>query len=156
MGGREATRDIAIEVRSEPQLLQSIRNLIRGYVMSFGIARERVDEIVLAVDEACCNSIRHSYRGDNSKRLYLTLTSAPGMLEVELRDEGVPAPADRIARRELEPPNLDDLTPGGLGVPLIYKVFDEVEFIPGERQGNRVIMRVRDGHPKPGAGHDVP
>ena len=77
MGRREATRDIAIEVRSEPQLLHSIRNLIRGYVVSFGVAKDRVDEIVLAVDEACCNSIRHSYRGDNGKPLYLTLQ--PGL-----------------------------------------------------------------------------
>ena len=48
-------RDVVVEVRSQPRLLQSIRGLVRGYVRAYGLPTEKVDDVVLAVDEACCN-----------------------------------------------------------------------------------------------------
>ena len=32
---------------------------------------------------------------------------------------------------------------GGLGVQLMYRVFDEVKFSPGREKGNRVVMRLK-------------
>lgn len=136
-------RDVVVEVRSQPRLLRSIRGLVRGYVDAFGLPKDRVDDVVLAVDEACCNSIRHAYHGEVDRRLVLSLTSTGDRLEVELRDDGVPALPERVRPRDFETPSLDDLKPGGLGIPLIYKVFDEVQFIPGKLRGNRLVMRLR-------------
>ena len=117
--------------------------MVRRYVTSFGFPRDRVDDVVLAVDEACSNSIRHAYEGRSDARLDLCLCSDNGVLEFVLRDRGTPAPADRVARKELETPDLDALQPGGLGMGLIHAVFDEVEFTPDAARGNRVVMRLK-------------
>lgn len=150
----DSKHDIVVEIQSKPRLMQAIRGLVRGYVGSLGFPKDSVDDVVLAVDEACCNSIRHAYGGKDDGTLYLRLDTDGDMLEVELYDEGAPAPAERVARKELVTPDLDALTPGGLGVPLIYKVFDEVEFIPGQTQGNRLVMRLRThaSNARPGDG----
>ncbi|GMW01078.1 MAG: hypothetical protein AMXMBFR84_22150 [Candidatus Hydrogenedentota bacterium] len=135
--------DIKLTVRSSPNLLCSIRGLVRSYLSNFGIDSDRVDDAVLAVDEACANAIRHSYEGKADQEYELTFSSNGEFVDIALKDEGIPAPLDRIERRELTTPSRDTLKPGGLGVQLMYYVFDEVRFVPGEAHGNTVIMRLR-------------
>jgi anti-sigma regulatory factor (Ser/Thr protein kinase) len=135
--------DIRLEVASDPQLLESIRAVVRTYAARHGLSAERVCEVVLALDEACSNSIRHAYQGRKTGRLYLSLRSGNGVLEFELRDDGIPASEERTQRKALETPSLDMLQPGGLGVQLIYGVFDEVQFERGEDKGNCVTMRLK-------------
>ncbi len=131
-GTRAMHDDIKVELRSAPKLLRGIRGLVRCYVADQGFSDERCDEIVLAVDEACTNSIRHAYGGATDRTLDLVLRSNDVALEVELRDKGRPAPWEVIDRKEVKPPSLEDLTPGGLGIQLMYSVFDKVTFTPGE------------------------
>ena len=135
--------DIRLDVLSDPKLLSSVREMVRRYVTGFGFSRDRVDDVVLAVDEACSNSIRHAYEGRKDARLDLRLRSDAEYVEVVLRDLGTPAPADRVARKELRTPSLDSLKPGGLGVGLIHAVFDEVEFRANASCGNCVVMRLK-------------
>lgn len=135
--------DFEIEMRSEPRLLHSMRGLVWRYVRGAGFPEERADEAVLAVDEACTNSMRHAYGHRTGERVWLTLAEAPDGIEITVRDEGTPAPADCLQRKDLLPPDPDDLRPGGLGVQLIYRVFDEVEFTTGTDRGNTVRMRLR-------------
>lgn len=141
--------DFRVDVAADPRLLSAVRALVRSYVMACGMPKGRVDDVVLAVDEACTNSIRHAYGGPCDKRLHLALRTDGQAIEVELTDRGKPAPKERIERRPLEPPDPSTITPGGLGVQLMYEVFDEVEFRPGTRQGN--VLRLRLNVPKPPA-----
>ena len=69
--------------------------------------------------------------------------SEPEWLTFRVSDEGVPCPPECTTRRKLEAPDVDDLQPGGLGIQLIHKVFDEVDFCRGVDGGNCVTMRLR-------------
>ncbi|HNR30150.1 MAG TPA: ATP-binding protein [Candidatus Hydrogenedentes bacterium] len=135
--------EIHVETVSDPRLLGCIRSLVRAYAAGLGFAEERVRDIVLAVDEACANAIRHSYGGRNDGAVTIVLKSSEEWMELELTDAGAPAPPERIVRRELERPTPETARPGGLGVQLMYEVFDEVRFTPGAVRGNHVIMRLR-------------
>ncbi|MBI2423690.1 MAG: ATP-binding protein [Candidatus Hydrogenedentes bacterium] len=135
--------DIRMEVRSEPRLLQSIRSLVRCYVSDRGFSRDKTDEVVLAVDEACTNAIRHAYQGDKDKALHLHIHTNSSWMEFQLIDEGKTAPADRVQPKSAEVIDAEAMTPGGLGMALIYQVFDEVAFSPGSPAGNIITMRLR-------------
>jgi len=135
--------DVRMTIASDPRLLEAIRGLIRGYVSGLQFPFERVEEIVLAVDEACSNAMRHSYCGCADGLIELELTSDSNNVAIELRDAGIPVPRECLERRPPAPPNLETLRPGGLGIQLIYEVFDEVEFHPGAERGNHVCMRLR-------------
>lgn len=136
------TNDFEIQLRSDARLLHSVRGLVWRYVRGAGFDEDRTDEVVLAVDEACTNSMRHSYGYRDDAVLRLLLGCTEHWLQIEVLDDGIPAPAECLQRKELQPPDPDDLRPGGLGVQLIYRVFDEVEFSPGAERGNRVRMRL--------------
>lgn len=138
-----AANQIRVELTSDTRLLASVRSLVRTYFRDSGIDPERVVELVLAVDEACSNAMRHAYDGRTDGRIVLELSSDDGTVAVMLHDDGAPAPPERIARRDLQQPkSLDDLPIGGLGVQLIYEVFDEVEYKQGKDKGNTVLMRL--------------
>jgi anti-sigma regulatory factor (Ser/Thr protein kinase) len=135
-------KDLAIVFRSSPRLLCDVRAMIRSYLVSQGVQDDKVHEVVLAVDEACTNAIRHAYQGAGDKFLELSLDARDGWIELVVHDDGIPAPYDRVRRKSEEDIIAEALTPGGLGMHLIYNVFDEVEFLPGEEQGNTIVMRL--------------
>jgi len=135
--------DIHIDLVSDPRLLASVRGLLRTYLLNEGFSNERAGEIVLAVDEACTNAMRHSYGGKPEGRLRLTVRQHDGTIEFILKDKGVPVTLDKCARKEPAVPDVASIMPGGLGVQLMYSVFDEVKFRPGKTSGNRVVMRLK-------------
>jgi len=137
-------REILIEVAADPKLLGTIRGMVRSYLAEAGFDRERTDEVVLGVDEACTNAIRHGCRGCEDMTFRIAFRADDDWLEIELVDSGDPAPPEAFARKPRTPPSDPSMIqPGGLGVYLIYEVFDEVSFISGPDIGNCVTMRLK-------------
>lgn len=134
--------DFHLEIRSEPRLLGSVRSLVRSWVVRHGFDQTVADRAVLAIDEACANAMRHAYAGRCDEVLELALRSSPEALEFALSDHGIPCPEEKLERRPLSIPELDVLCPGGLGIQLMYEVFDQVEFRPDPECGNCVTMRL--------------
>ena len=135
--------DIRLTVRTEPRLLGAVRCLIQGWVERNGVATDVANRVVLAIDEACSNAIRHAYEGRCDEVMELSLRSTPEWLEVVLCDHGLTCSEEKSAPRDIEIPSPESLCPGGLGVQLIHKVFDEVVFRPGKTCGNCVTMRLK-------------
>ena len=135
--------DFCLTIRSDPRLLASIRCLVRGWTESHGITGDVAENVVLAIDEACSNSIRHAYRGCCDEQVELTLRADESFLEYVLEDHGEPCPVECLEVDPEREPSARDVTPGGLGVLLMFEVFDEVDFRPGADRGNRVTMRLR-------------
>ncbi len=135
--------DVRLIVRSDPRFLGSIRSLVRGWLEACELAEDVVDKVVLAIDEACANAIRHAYEGRCDETLEVSFREDGEYLELQVSDQGAPCPPEYIERRPLQPPAVSDLRPGGLGVPLMHEVFDEVRFCPGETSGNCIIMRLK-------------
>ncbi len=135
---------ILIEVAADPKLLGTIRGMVRSYLAEAGFDRERTDEVVLGVDEACTNAIRHGCRGCEDMTFRITFRINETWVEIELADSGDPAPPEAFQRRApTAPADLSSVQPGGLGVQLMYEVFDEVSFCSGPESGNCVTMRLR-------------
>ena len=75
---------ICIEVAADPRLLGTIRSLVRTYLAEAGFDRERTDEVVLGVDEACTNAIRHG----RVTQVTIELATAEGTLTLSVQDNG--------------------------------------------------------------------
>jgi anti-sigma regulatory factor (Ser/Thr protein kinase) len=131
-----------VTVRSDPKLLASVRSLVRSWVESWDVGEKTADKVVLAIDEACTNAIRHAYEGRRDGSVELSLHAEAEYLEFQVSDTGVPCPPECTTRRPLQAAGIDELKPGGLGIQLIHEVFDEVDFCPGESGGNCVTMKL--------------
>lgn len=137
--------DIELKVQAIPRLLCAVRGLVRGYFVNTGFSAERADELTLAVDEACANAVRHAYhaRGPGELRLWIEREEDGGAVTVTIEDDGETAKPSALELGMPGASTAEDLKPGGLGVPLMRRVFDEVRFAPCGEEGNRVVLRAR-------------
>lgn len=114
---------ISLEFPGRTAELGRVRSVIRGFLAG-SADEESVEQIVLAVDEACTNIIRHALAGD-PKPVRLVCELAGNRLKIVLRDHGTPCDPACIKGRDM-----DEIRPGGLGVHIIQRVFDLVEYVP--------------------------
>jgi anti-sigma regulatory factor (Ser/Thr protein kinase) len=135
--------DLCLRVSSDPRLLAVIRGVIQVWLEVCGLLEDRRHEVVLAIDEACSNAMRHAYKGRTDEPVDLVLSASEEWVEITVSDQGTPCPRECSEYRPLVAPAPDEVVPGGLGVRLIHEVFDEVRFCPGTRSGNCVTMRLR-------------
>jgi len=92
--------------------------------------------VVIAVDEALQNVIRHAYGNRGDGEITITISRAPNKFVVHIRDY-----ADSIDISKVKPRDLDDVRPGGLGTHFIREVMDEVSFLPTpDERGNLLRM----------------
>lgn len=135
--------ELRLEIASDPRFLGVIRGVMQVWLEVLGLGGERRHEVVLAVDEACSNAIRHAYEGRTDEFVELTLHDADDWIEITVSDQGTPCPTECSEYRPLHRPEANEVEPGGLGVKLIHEIFDEVLFCPGTTRGNCVTMRLR-------------
>jgi anti-sigma regulatory factor (Ser/Thr protein kinase) len=118
---------VDLAVPSSPKSLAIVRGAVERMAKLEGFDEHEVGHIVLAIDEALANVIKHSYRGAPDRpihvRLEPALTCDGGGLIVTVRDYGQTVDPARIKSRDLH-----DVRPGGLGVHIIHSVMDEVEY----------------------------
>ncbi len=116
--------------------LRSIRAWVEDRVRVRGLGEEDVAEVVLAVDEACQNVIRHAYGADAEGEIVVSVERRERELCIAVRDFAPPVDPSRIRPRAL-----DDLRPGGLGTHLMRKCMDSVDYVqPPAGSGNLVRM----------------
>ena len=135
---------ISLEFKSEPVLLKSVRALTEQYLCTVSLAQEKRQEIVLAVDEACTNAIRHAYQGSPDETIRLLLRKNDSCLEIVVADWGNPMPSAVSGKEETMQTKTtpESVRPGGLGLKLIRQVFDDLHITTGKQQGNRIRMRL--------------
>ncbi len=114
---------VQIRFPGNARYLPAIRALVREMLTDeAGVpAIEDVPKILLAVQEACVNAIRHGHGGDPSLPVELTVVNGPDQVELRVRDggEGFHLPE--------EAPFTEDLTAeSGRGLAIIQTVMDEV------------------------------
>jgi serine/threonine-protein kinase RsbW len=133
-----------IELSSSPRLLQVVRAVVSQYGRLLALGEDETFRLKTAVDEACANVIRHSYGGDPGQPIVLTFTVSDDRLEILVRDFGTKPDPQR-----LKPQREDQAKPGGLGLPLILSVMDEVAYDLSPEKGSALRMvkylRGRDG-----------
>ncbi len=117
-------RLLKLEFPSLPDRLKLIRAMVGGSAKMCGFDGEAVDNIVLAVDEACQNVIRHAYDGKPDGKIILEVVRYRKAIEFLIKDYAPAVDVDKIRPRDIK-----DLRPGGLGTHFMRKVMDEVEFM---------------------------
>ena len=112
-----------ISVPATPESLKLVRRVVEGSSVNCGFSNNATQDIVLAVDEACQNVIRHAYGGANNGDMIINISRNAQSFIIEIRDF-----AQRVDPEKIHPRDLDDIRPGGLGTHFINEVMDKVEF----------------------------
>ncbi|MFM8363853.1 MAG: ATP-binding protein [Verrucomicrobiota bacterium] len=126
----------SLEFFSEASALAEVRLRLRGFLSAVNLGEDEAGRIVLAIDEACTNIIRHAHGGE-AKPVRLTMERRSDRLVFVLIDQGGPCDPELIRGRSLR-----EVRPGGLGVHIIREVFDVVDYLPTET-GTRLTLEKR-------------
>jgi serine/threonine-protein kinase RsbW len=146
---------LRMELRSNPETLCVVRNALGELAHTFGFPEAECRGIVLAVDEALTNIIRHAYQGNTEQpieasfhRIQVSLDGADKpALEIVLEDRGISLDGKKLCGRELK-----DIRPGGLGLHFIRENMDTVEFSrKWGRNQLRMVKFLRPAEPEKGA-----
>ena len=127
--------EVEITVASHPRWLCLIRRVDTEYAELKGLDAQSAREVVLAVDEASANVIKHSYQGECEQRLTVSALHSEDGIEVEIQDNGDPF---NPISQPIPPP--DELRAGGRGMFLMQTVMDEIEY---ERREGKNCVRMR-------------
>jgi sigma-B regulation protein RsbU (phosphoserine phosphatase) len=127
---------VVLRVPARAESLRLVRGLVREAAMACGCGEDFRRDIVIAVDEACQNVIRHAYGDAAEGDIVIDVRRHGERLEVNVVDFAPPVDTARVGPRAL-----DDLRPGGLGTHFIRECVDQCEFRPApEGAGNRLWM----------------
>jgi anti-sigma regulatory factor (Ser/Thr protein kinase) len=133
--GQQAGGTVTLTVPSHPRYLYVVRSALYPLILDAGFPKKEARKVVLAVDEACANIIRHAYAGDHTKTITLTVEDHAECFVVRLRDYG--RKADRAA---IAPRDLTDIRPGGLGTHFINLAFETVNYDTEQGQGTLLTL----------------
>jgi serine/threonine-protein kinase RsbW len=126
---------ISITIPSNPKYLSVVRSVTVKVGQVNGMKEDLLEDIKLAVDEACANVIKHAYRGNTSGKIAIKYEISPENYQVIITDNGIKAYNSLLKGRDL-----DDVRPGGLGIHFIKRVFDVFELDEKKKKGNRLIL----------------
>ena len=121
---------------ADPEQLVRIRRARAGWLAPLSLTEDEVADVVLAVDEAAANAVRHAYGPDEAGVVELTLWtepasgSVPATLSIEVVDHGSWRPPAEVP------------TDGGRGIGLMTTMSESV-LIHYDHRGSRVLLRHR-------------
>lgn len=128
-----------VEFSSHTGNLALMRSIVRGFLDAYPFSERERTLMVLGVDEACTNIIRHAYHLRDDQPIALSLEGKRDCVCMRLRDYGHQCSPETMKGRAH-----DLIKPGGLGLHLIRNAFDKVDYIL-KRRGTELVLTKKLG-----------
>lgn len=136
---------LEMDIPSSPEYIAIVRLVVASVASARrALADERVDDLKLAVSEACTNAIEANRSLDPALAVHVEVWESPDRLEVCIEDSGPGFDPDNVVSPPpfTDPKRLD--FERGLGIPLIRALVDNAAFVR-KHSGTLVRMTVFGG-----------
>jgi serine/threonine-protein kinase RsbW len=150
MQPRTPIREVTLILPMAPDMEIVASQAASAMAAFIGMSADRVDEVRMAVVEACINAFEHSRAAERKVDITFRLFGGahpepqrdgamrPDLLEIRVHDRGV-----GFVPAAVEEPRMEDKLKGdrkrGWGLKIIQGLMDEVEILSGS-QGTTVVM----------------
>lgn len=126
-------------IKSTTDNLALIREFTRSAAEESGFSDETIGKIILAVDEACTNIIKHAYKYSPDGNIFITIKFEDNKFIIAITDEGNHFDPTRVPEPDLIH-YYKQKRAGGLGMFLMKKLMDEVKYSTLTGNKNQVIL----------------
>ena len=137
--GPAKPKPVQMEILSDPANLPTVRAETERLCEEIGFDADTAGHVMLSVDEALTNIIRHAYEGRGDGRIDVAFEplgdETPTGLCIRLRDYGRTVDLCKIKSRDLT-----DVRPGGLGVHIMQQCMDDVQYAHAEGGGTLLTL----------------
>ncbi len=129
------TRDIiSLNLPNAPEYVSIARLTLSGIANRMGFNIEDIEDLKVAVAEACTNAIKHGCGKDSNYSIEFSILK--DKLRIEIVDGGEGFDYEKVKEPDLTKPR-----EGGLGLFIIKTLMDEVHIYNNTRScGTRIIM----------------
>ena len=126
-------------VKSRTENLSLIRDFISSQASSSGLTAEEIENIMLAVDEACTNIIKHAYKSYPEGDIVIKLEYNDDKLMISIIDHGNTFDPGAVPDPDLQKYYRNGKV-GGLGMYLMKTLMDDVKYISVPGKYNKVLL----------------
>ncbi len=127
---------INVQLSGNPRELALIRRIVHASTSAISVSVSCLNDVKLAVTEACSNVIKHAFKFDTNRKFDLKFQISKKLLMVQICYEDKAFDPDNIPV-----PDLEKIQEGGLGVFIIRNVMDDVLYSKDSATG-KVILRM--------------
>ncbi|SDJ04898.1 anti-sigma B factor RsbW [Natribacillus halophilus] len=138
---------IEMKVPAKPEYVGIVRLTVSGVANRVGYTYDEIEDIKVAIAEACTNVVDHAYHDEGLISLEVSVREQ--FVEFRITDYGRDANAGELKkyRGPIQPDEpIQELTEGGLGLFLIESLMDDVEI--KQNKGVAIVMKkffLKDG-----------
>ena len=122
---------IKMEITANPAYVSIIRLTTSGIANKVGFCMDDIEDLKVAVSEACTNAIKHS----SDDRFTIIYTMIENGLTIEIIDNG-----NGYDTSSINEPNIENLKESGMGLFIIEALMDEVSIESQEGKGTSIKM----------------
>lgn len=127
-----------MEIAGNPRSLSLVRRILATCALSQNLQTQQLNDVKLAVSEACTNVIKHAFRFDQTRKFGLMVQVSAQFYYVQLvYQDGMFDP------NTIPVPDLDDIQEGGLGVYIMRNIMDLVEYSVDETTKTVILRMVK-------------
>ncbi|WP_341279434.1 anti-sigma B factor RsbW [Paenibacillus sp. FSL H8-0537] len=132
---------VQLTIPAEADYLDIVRLTLYGLAVKLGFEYEQIEDMKVAVGEACNNAIIHGYEQLGSGELQVNFEQQLDGLKICIRDNGTSFNYEQAVNRTagaLHTTRLSDAPIGGLGLYMMQALMDHVEV--NTTSGTEVIL----------------
>lgn len=132
---KQESKIVELNIPAEPEYLLVVRLALSGIAARMNFEYEEIEDLKIAIAEACTNAIQHAYKNGDNKRIDIKFFVSRDRLVMEVEDKGKGFEIEKIKKFPEELLEKER----GLGIFLIKSLVDEVEF-KSTKEGTLVKM----------------
>jgi serine/threonine-protein kinase RsbW len=140
--GFSASKEV-VEIRVPNRLtyLSGLADFLKSVCQNHEVPNKDIENIMLAVDEACTNIIKYAYQVGAINYFTVRISFEPELVQVDLLDQGT-----RFNPLEIPLPDVKGVTGHGkekdfsLGIYFMKKVMDDIRYRYSPNEGNRLTL----------------
>lgn len=135
----QSNKTSELVVKSRTGNLSSIRDFISSKAFEAGLTNDSIENIMLAVDEACTNIIKHAYKSFPDGEITIKIEYNSEKFQIEILDHGSTFNPDTVPDPDLQKYYRNGRV-GGLGMYLMKTLMDDVKYISVPGKYNKVLL----------------
>ncbi|TRY44295.1 anti-sigma B factor RsbW [Geobacillus sp. LEMMJ02] len=118
---------VQLSIPADAQFIDVARLTLYGLAAKMGFSYEEIEDMKVAVSEACNNAVLHAYN-ERGGVIHLCFEMRADALSITIRDEGKGFDYKRVSKQTapLSAKPLEDVKAGGLGLFLMEALMDDV------------------------------
>lgn len=135
---------ITLNLPANAEYVDIVRLNLYGIASKMGFTYEEIEDMKVAVSEACNNSVLYAY-GQEGGMVEVVFDVTNDSLSITVRDEGesFESGANLDNRATLHDKDLDEVQIGGLGFYLMEALMDDVSVTNETGKGTKVVLTKR-------------